>query len=310
MDRRLQLLLRAQLTPSVSVRRWRYEGDDVLVTPAGAHDEVEVAWVERGGLRYRVGSQEIIAGPGDLVIVPSGMEHATDFLDALDGGAVALADDHVAAIARAMGPAGGGALVDPVVLAGADRAAQLARLLEGEANAGAAGAQLAADALSEALTIEVLRRLGAEPPPSHARPLERRALDKGVRLAVEHVRACYREPLRVEGLAKVAGMSRYHFSRRFRAQTGMSPYRFVVETRLSEAESLLRGGRLSVTEAAFAVGFSDLGRFGRFFKRRTGVTPSQFVAEARPSLQRAASATASRSRSSTSRSKSTSKKGS
>ena len=43
-------------------------------------------------------------------------------------------------------------------------------------------------------------------------------------------------------------MSRFHFSRVFEAQVGMSPYRYVSDVRLTRAAALLRTGRVNVTK--------------------------------------------------------------
>ena len=50
------------------------------------------------------------------------------------------------------------------------------------------------------------------------------------------------------------------------ALSGKAPYAYLIDLRVQRAAELLRAGRSSVTEAAFAVGFSDLGRFARAFR--------------------------------------------
>src|SRR5437870_3949438 len=81
--------------------------------------------------------------------------------------------------------------------------------------------------------------------------------DPRVRRSIECIRARYAEPIGVSELAQAAGMSRFHFGRTFRRETGRSPYRYLVETRLAEAARLLER-RSTVTETAFAVGISDV----------------------------------------------------
>ena len=66
--------------------------------------------------------------------------------------------------------------------------------------------------------------------------------------------------------------------RRFREQVGKSPYAYLQQVRLQRAAELLGRGRATVTEAAFAAGFTDLGRFGRKFRETYGCTPSAFAA--------------------------------
>jgi AraC-like DNA-binding protein len=84
----------------------------------------------------------------------------------------------------------------------------------------------------------------------------------------------------VADLAAAAGMSRFHFSRVFRDETGSSPYAYLVDRRLERAAARLRAGGCSVTTAALDAGFRDLGRFARAFRARFGVTASAFASRA------------------------------
>ncbi|MFD1956872.1 helix-turn-helix domain-containing protein [Paenibacillus thailandensis] len=84
----------------------------------------------------------------------------------------------------------------------------------------------------------------------------------------------YNEPLSVGQLADMAGLSRYHFSRQFKEISGRTVTEFVNETRLNQADQLLRGSRLTVSEIAAATGFGDIYYFSRLFKKHRKVSPS------------------------------------
>jgi AraC-like DNA-binding protein len=90
----------------------------------------------------------------------------------------------------------------------------------------------------------------------------------------------YAHPLDVEALARDAHMSPGHFSRRFRAAFGESPYSYLMTRRIERAMALLRRGDLSVTEVCFAVGCSSLGTFSTRFTELVGVPPSVYRREA------------------------------
>jgi len=90
----------------------------------------------------------------------------------------------------------------------------------------------------------------------------------------------YERPLDVEALARDAHMSAGHFSRRFRAAYGESPYSYLMTRRIERAMALLRRGDLSVTEVCFAVGCSSLGTFSTRFTELVGVPPSVYRREA------------------------------
>ena len=85
------------------------------------------------------------------------------------------------------------------------------------------------------------------------------------------------EPLDVAATAAAAHMSPSHFSRRFRAAYGETPYAYLMTRRIERAKALLREG-LSVTEACVAVGCTSLGSFSSRFTEIVGQTPSQYRA--------------------------------
>ncbi len=83
-------------------------------------------------------------------------------------------------------------------------------------------------------------------------------------------------PGRVElaHLAALVGLSQSHFSRAFKASTGMAPYRWQLDARIRRAQALLIDTRASLDEVAEATGFADAVHFGRTFRKLTGATPA------------------------------------
>jgi AraC family transcriptional regulator len=94
-----------------------------------------------------------------------------------------------------------------------------------------------------------------------------------VQEAVEHIDARFAEPLALEGLARFAGLSPYHFLRVFRRCTGTTPHQYLLSARLRHAALLLRESALPVTEVAYQCGFADLSNFVRTFHRAIGASP-------------------------------------
>ena len=88
----------------------------------------------------------------------------------------------------------------------------------------------------------------------------------------------YSSALDVAALARAALMSTAHFSRRFRAAYGETPYSYLTTRRIERAKALLRGGEMSVTEVCFAVGCSSLGSFSARFTQLVGETPTAYRA--------------------------------
>lgn len=96
----------------------------------------------------------------------------------------------------------------------------------------------------------------------------------------------YARPLDVPALAHTALMSSGHFSRRFRAAYGETPYAYLMTRRIERAQELLRQGELSVTEVCFEVGCTSLGSFSTRFSELVGEPPSAYRARAHDELRR------------------------
>lgn len=91
-------------------------------------------------------------------------------------------------------------------------------------------------------------------------------------------------PLDVPTMARAALMSPAHFSRRFRAAYGETPYSYLMTRRIERAKALLRQG-VSVTDACVRVGCTSLGSFSSRFTEIVGETPSQYRARDHRDLQ-------------------------
>jgi AraC-like DNA-binding protein len=85
----------------------------------------------------------------------------------------------------------------------------------------------------------------------------------------------YAKPLDVPTMAAKALMSPAHFSRRFRAAYGETPYSYLMTRRIERAMALLREG-MSVTDACMTVGCTSLGSFSSSFAEIVGETPSSY----------------------------------
>ncbi len=99
-----------------------------------------------------------------------------------------------------------------------------------------------------------------------------------LRRARDHADQHFAEPLLLDNLAAVAGMSKYHFHRMFTATYRVTPALYLSERRVERAQDLLRTTNLTVTEVCHAVGFTSLGSFSSRFRELVGETPSAFQA--------------------------------
>lgn len=85
--------------------------------------------------------------------------------------------------------------------------------------------------------------------------------------------------LYLERLARVAGMSPFHFCRTFKRTIGQTPMQYVLRLRIERAKRLLKfhSQRMTVSQIATSVGFYDASNLNRHFKRLTGFTPTEFI---------------------------------
>jgi len=97
-----------------------------------------------------------------------------------------------------------------------------------------------------------------------------------LRRARDHIDRNYAEPLDLDGLARVAGVSKYHFARTFEATYGETPIRYLTRRRIERAQDLLRHANLTVTEVCMLVGFASLGSFSTRFTQLVGESPTAY----------------------------------
>jgi AraC family transcriptional activator FtrA len=89
---------------------------------------------------------------------------------------------------------------------------------------------------------------------------------------IEHLR----EPMTLDALAGRAFMSRRQFTRVFRAETGISPWQWLLSERLNEARRMLESTREPVEQIGFKCGFPTAASFRMHCRRATGLTPSAY----------------------------------
>jgi AraC-like DNA-binding protein len=97
-----------------------------------------------------------------------------------------------------------------------------------------------------------------------------------LRRARDHIDRNYAAPLDLDSLARVAGVSKFHFARSFEATYGETPIRYVTRRRIERAQDLLRSANLTVTEICMLVGFASLGSFSSRFSELVGESPTAY----------------------------------
>lgn len=150
------------------------------------------------------------------------------------------------------------------------------RRIEALVTAGDDPEPVAAETLCLLAVLQLCPQLGGvfEPAAGHLSLPQQRAL-------ADFVDARLGSAISLSELAKVAGLSRYHFARSFSRTYGRAPHQYLLLRRISLAASLLTSSMLPVGEIALRVGFSSPARLSIAFRRIVGCSPRVFRQAAR-----------------------------
>jgi len=85
--------------------------------------------------------------------------------------------------------------------------------------------------------------------------------------------------IRIEDLARQVGVSRTRFLRRFKASMGKTPHKFIMESRIQHAKSLLRNTCLNIADVAARSGFAHASHLSQTFRQLHKVSPSAYRAQ-------------------------------
>lgn len=101
--------------------------------------------------------------------------------------------------------------------------------------------------------------------------------DQFLRRFLTQIEAVYSDPeYNVEKLSDILGLSRGHLHRKMKELTGTSPVEFLRNYRLNKASQLLKQGELSISEIAYATGFTSPAYFSKCFRQVYSLTPSEY----------------------------------
>lgn len=152
-------------------------------------------------------------------------------------------------------------------------AGEAARKLADAAVGHGSGQELLAESLGTALAVHLLREYADDSrPPQPETGLEPNRL----RRVTDHIERHLDGDLSLDRLAAVAGLSPYHFLRRFRASTGTTPHQYVLRSRVERARELLEAG-CGIAQAAARAGFSGQSHLHHHVRRLLGVTPGELA---------------------------------
>ena len=120
----------------------------------------------------------------------------------------------------------------------------------------------------------ILSRYGLKGKPAKANRMVRHPVKEAKQLLASDLD----QKLSLARVAASVGLSRFHFMRIFKENTGISPHLYRTLKRLESAKILLSRGALPA-QVAFETGFSDQSHFSNTFRRYIGATPKQYLAQ-------------------------------
>ena len=231
--------------------------------PSHFHDHYVIGVVERGTRTLTCGRRRQVIGPGDVLLFNPGDSHACVRADgSLDYRGLNIPRSTMLALAeevtgsRAM-PGFSAAVVRDGELAGRLRALHWAVLGDKP--------ELRRE---EALLLAWGRLLPGYAGAAETAPACRAEVER----ACAFIRSRYARHITLEELSRQAGLSKSALVRAFAKAKGVTPYRYLMAVRISEARRLLERG-VSPAEAAVETGFSDPSPFTNNLTPVTGLTP-------------------------------------
>jgi AraC-like DNA-binding protein len=247
------MTLRAQMVGEVLLERYRYGPGPAGQGTMHVHERWQWCLYVGGPGSYATRAGRTVFPSGTLTVMAPGEAHATQDPDDRRRRSVCL----VAYLPPDWAPVHRGLVVESV----ASRRA-FARLWP-------ARDRLQADvALAEFLATARSRR---EPPEPAFKAMP------AVRVAREYLHEHATEPVKLEQLADVAGLSSAHLVRAFGRAYGLPPHRYQTALRIDRTKRLLAVGGTTIGEVAHEAGFADHAHFTRTFRRWVGCPPSGYA---------------------------------
>ncbi|MDB5095929.1 MAG: putative transcriptional regulator, AraC family [Cyanobacteria bacterium RYN_339] len=236
---------RAWSQAGLELHHMRYRG---FAAATHAHGVAQAVIPLAGRMHVVVAGRSHMLAPDAAVWIPAGLDHA--FVH-VDGQLEFLVVE-------------GGADVPTLAVARSANLRLLAQAIANELDAPGPDT----DAMIAACVQPLLAYLAR--PAADAAP----AASPEVAIAIEAVLALYAGPLRVPDLAARAGLSPRQLERRFHAELGRTPKRFLMEVRVGAAEALLTTTDRPIAQIALEVGFQTPSHFTETFKALRGHPPN------------------------------------
>lgn len=240
-----------------------------IITPIDGNYELEI-----GGTRYT-------ATPGDILVIPSGELHQ---IYAPNGGKRFIFMMNISAISKFKGFAGIGAILAHPLLINKEGYPlvyeDIYEILVQIRNEYFRNGEYT-ELIIQSLMINLLVKLGenrsnADELFPNVRLSKQKEYVERFNQILEYIDTHYMEDITLEDTAKMAGFSKFHFSRLFKQYTEFTFCDYLCYRRVKAAASMLAEPDYSVTEIAMNTGFPSISTFNRLFKSQMNCTPREY----------------------------------
>ena len=100
--------------------------------------------------------------------------------------------------------------------------------------------------------------------------------DNRIQKSITYIRRHINENIKIEALADIVCISKDHFIRLFKKETGMTPVQYISQKKIEKAQLLLVTEDMPIKEIAFQLSYEDHSYFNRLFTKITGETPQEY----------------------------------
>ncbi len=136
------------------------------------------------------------------------------------------------------------------------------------------GGRLYIESLANLLAVQLLRQYSTSKP--HLSVYEGGLPQRQLLQVLDYIHDHLEQDIKLADLAKLLGMSQFHFSHLFKQAIGIAPYQYLLKQRIERAKQLLKQTDQSVMEIAFSCGFSSHSHLSKQFRQITGLTPTAY----------------------------------
>ncbi|MCD2348840.1 AraC family transcriptional regulator [Clostridium guangxiense] len=106
---------------------------------------------------------------------------------------------------------------------------------------------------------------------------EYKVLPSSIEVCKQFINHHYNTQIGLDDMAKVAQISKFHLTRKFEKELGITPNNYLIKIRLENSVKLLTSqNNLTLEDIAKNVGFSCANYYGKVFKKKFGVSPDEF----------------------------------